>query len=184
MGISIRHNIDAPMVFVYRFDESWDMARINAELAACGSDGSPWASQDEHPWQRYVDNKSRCDIGTVSEYLRSDKQPTEFWLRQIDLSDWNAIEGTLSRSLTRELFPQALSMAIAHGLDTVKGEGSDVLAKLGRKKQEQPIGDKHLNDLRLMLGQHVWRALGFAVIACNSALTEEEKRPFDSSRGD
>jgi hypothetical protein len=176
MGISIRHNIDAPMVFVYRFDEAWDMDRINAELAACGTEGSPWQSTEDHPWERYTSGRARCDIGTVREYLRADKPATEFVLRRVKLPDWHSIHSLADSGKLHE----AAALAIAYGLDTVKGDGAEVLAKLGRKKQEHPIDDEHVNNLRHMVGKHVWLSLGFSIISCNSAMTEEEKRPFDS----
>lgn len=163
------------MVWISRHDSAWNRELIDAELASCGTEGSPWASQEDHPFTHYHNNKSRLDVNTVRAYLRGDVEPTEFVVRRIKLSEWNMIENLLARSH----LAQARTLAIAYGLAEIKG----VEFSLRRKKAQDPIDDETLDSLRAAL-ESDWMALGFAILAANAPLSEDEKRPFDSSRGD
>jgi hypothetical protein len=176
MGLAIRHRIDASIIYISRNDSVWDKARIDAELDACGSEGSPWASSEDHPWTRYLAGKSRFDIATVREYMRPDEQPIEFKLRRMGLRDWVEIEELIGRG---RLAP-ARAKAIALSLESVTG----LDWKPGRKRHDEPIADELLDALRGMITDAEFIALGYACINANMSLTDEEKRPFVSSRGD
>jgi hypothetical protein len=172
MALPPLHRVDHVPTYILSFDTAWDHDRIGEELAAIADPDqeSPWASRGNHPWIRYCSGESRCDLETVTPWLKPGGDPVSFVFRRLTVRERAMIE---SRAQTSA--PAARNLALSYALISV--EGAEV--KLNRGGREPPHGltDDDLQRLRELVGDDGLIELGNQAIACSRELLASEKKP-------
>lgn len=175
MALPINHRVDAPIIYVSVSDDAWDFERIAREKDMIAGKLEPesdepvaWASDDDHPFTRYVSGRSRFDLSTVRDYLLPDAAPVQWHFRRLRLSRWAEVAELLEQGKMYRAKLQAIGLAL------VKVEGLDVVFE--RRKPTQPLGEDDLDKLRRLLGDAEFHLLGLAAIAAQRELDEAEKK--------
>jgi hypothetical protein len=116
MAIQANHRYTHVPQLIFSNDDSWDKAKIDAELDAIvasklaeaeAAEGlvasdrpvSPWSDPDDHPYNRYKSGDSRYDVKTISEYLRPGSKPTYVVLRRMSHAHWETVQAAIEREV-------------------------------------------------------------------------------------
>lgn len=167
-----QHTIAGDLEYVHISDDAWDVERIDAELALLSE-----REKADHPWVHYVLGVSRYDLPAVRSYMRPGVTPTVFVLRRLDESEW----GEAQRAIRRDDVEAARVLAWRHGLVSVTGID---LPTEGAALRRGRLTDADQAKLLAYLGAGILADVGEAVLRASKSLTEDEKKRFDSSRGD
>ncbi len=169
MGIPRQHQIDAPIEYVWAFDEAWDRDRIDDEDALL-EDDCP------HPWTLYQGGFTRYDLDTAREWLLPDVEPVVFTLKRLDLATYAAAMTTIRKGHA----PVAYASVWRKGLVKVTG--------LDMKESDPALKDgltaKDYAGIADYLGHDVILEIGKAVLEASKPLSVTEKKRCDTLAGD
>jgi hypothetical protein len=172
MALPPLHRVDHVPTYVLSFDTAWDHDRIGEELAGIVDQDthSPWRTKDDHPWIRYFSGESRCDLSTVSAWLRPDDNPVKFVFRRLTIRERAMLEARQQTSA-----PAARKLALSYALLEV--EGAEVKLTRGGREPPHGLSDEDLQRLRELVGDDGLVELGNQAIACSRELLTSEKKP-------
>ncbi|HUU96312.1 MAG TPA: hypothetical protein VM487_11275 [Phycisphaerae bacterium] len=152
MGLAPAHRVDHIPVYILPFDLSWDMDAVRKDTAKL--EGEAFKS---HPWVRYHDGSSRCDLSTVAQWLIPEIPPARFVMRRLTRRQWNAVEAKESVSV-----PDARDLALRYGLEAIEG----IDCELDRGGAEDgPLSSDDLDRLLDLVGTAGLVNLGQMAIA-------------------
>lgn len=158
MALPPRHRVDHEPRCVLSIDSAWKREELAESIDA-------FDDPADHPWRRYLSGTSRCDLGTVIQWLDLEKGPVIFHFRRLNWKEWALVQ---ARSQTN--VPASRNLALQLSVVKIEGALENVAPDRGQ------ISDDDMGRIRELAGDDGFAELGNQALCLSQETLEAEKK--------